>query len=411
MRLFPRLLILIATSAAACGGSPAPQAAEPQSEGDDVREVQVIRAVQDRIVRTITVTGTLAAEEQVTLSMKVAGRLGELMVDLGSRVHEGQTLARLIPTDFVLREEQAAAALQQARARLGLPLEGTSDHVDPEETGVVRSAKALLEEARLTRERAATFVEKGIAAKATLDSAEAALQVAESRYQDAIEEVRNRQAILAQRRTELELARQAVRDSSLVAPFDGMVRERHVTVGQYLAAGAPVVTIVRVHPLRLRVAVPERDAPLVRPGQVVQVTVEGDQTVHEGRVARISPAIDETSRTLMVEAEIPNREGQLRPGSFANARIVTASAETAIVVPSNSIVSFAGVDKVLVVKEGRASEKRVTTGRREADRVEIVAGLEPGELVIQAPGSIVEGTPVRVAGGLPPAEVEPASAR
>jgi len=269
----------------------------------------------------------------------------------------------------------------------------------------------VLEEARLTRERAATIVERGIAAKATLDSADAALQVAESRYQDALEEVRNRQAILLQRRTELELARQAVRDSTLSSPLDGIVRERLVTAGQYLAAGAPVVTVVRMHPLRLRAAVPEREAALVRVGQLVQVTVEGDRRVNEGRLARISPAIDEASRTLMVEAEIPNPAGELRPGSFANARIVTATAETAVLVPASAVVSFAGVDKVLVVQDGRASEKRVTTGRREADRVEIVAGLSAGEPVIQTPGSIVEGTPVRVAGGLPHDAVEPASVR
>ena len=137
-------------------------------------------------------------------------------------------------------------------------------------------------EARLTRERTATFVERGISAKAALDSADASLQVAESRYQDALEEVRNRQAVLEQRRTELELARQAVRDSSLTSPLDGMVRERHVTVGQYLAAGSPAVTIVRMHPLRLRVAVPERDAQAVRVNQEVQVTVEGDTTVVPG---------------------------------------------------------------------------------------------------------------------------------
>ncbi|HEX6210176.1 MAG TPA: efflux RND transporter periplasmic adaptor subunit [Methylomirabilota bacterium] len=372
--------------------------------------MEVVAATEDRLVRTISVTGTLAAEEQVTLSMKVAGRLGELTVDLGSRVTAGQVLARLVPTDFNLRVSQSQAALQQARARLGLPLEGDDDHVDPEETGVVRSAKALLEEARLTRERAATFVERGIAAKATLDSADAGLQVAESRYQDALEEVRNRQAVLQQRRTELELARQALRDSSLTSPLDGAVRERHVSVGQYLAAGAPVVTIVRMHPLRLRAAVPERDATLVRVGHEVLVSVEGDRTEYRGRIVRVSPAIDESSRTLMVEAEVPNPEHALRPGSFANTTIVTTTSDTAVLVPSSSLVTFAGVDKVLVVRDGRAAEKRVTTGRREQARVEILDGLAAGEEVILAPGNLVEGAPVRVArraGG----SVQPAAVR
>jgi len=370
----------------------------PGDESAEPREVRLVTAAEERLVRAITVTGTLAAEEQVTLSLKVTGRLQDLYVDLGSRVRRGQVLARLVPTDFTLREAQAAAALQQARARLGLAADGENDRVDPVQTGLVRSAAALLEEARLNRARTKEFFDRGIAAKAALDSADAALQVADSRYQDALEEVRNRQAVLEQRRTELELARQAVGDSSLTSPLDGMVRERHATAGQYLAVGSPVVTIVRVHPLRLRVAVPERESQMVRVDQEVRVTVEGDPTSHPGRVARVSPAIDETTRTLMVEAEVPNADGQLRPGAFANATIVSADTDRAVIVPATALVTFAGVEKVLGVKDGKVVEKRVSVGRRADGRLEIVTGLAAGEPVIAEPGNLVEGTPVRVAG-------------
>ena len=394
---------------AACKASSASRdAAARGGAAAEAREVQVVPATEDRLVRSITVTGTLAAEEQVTLSMKVTGRLKDLYVDLGSRVTRGQVLARLMPTDFDLRESQSEAALQQARARLGLPVQGDDDRIDPEKTSIVRSAQAQLTEARLTRERTATFVAQGISSKAALDSAEASMQVAESRYQDALEEVRNRQAVLQQRRTELELARQAVRDSSLTSPLDGIVRERHVTEGQYLAAGSPAVTIVRVHPLRLRVAVPERDAQAVRVDQEVQVTVEGDTTSYPGRVARLSPAIDEASRTLMIEAEVPNPGGLLRPGSFANASIVSAQSDLAVIVPTSALVTFAGVDKILSVKDGKVIEKRVTVGRRNAERIEIVNGLAAGDSVIVKPGNMVEGTPVRVAGGRAPVAAAPA---
>lgn len=369
----------------------------------DAREVEVVSAVQDRLVRAVTVTGTLAAEEQVTLSLKVTGRLQELHVDLGSHVTKGQVLARLVPTDFNLRVSQSEAALRQARARLGLPLDGENDSIELEQTSLVRSARAMLEESRLNHERQRTFVERGIASKATLDSADASLKVAESRYQDAIEEVLNRQAVLEQRRTELELARQALRDSQLTSPLDGIVRERHVTVGQYLAVGSPAVTIVRMHPLRLRMSVPEREAQQIRVNQEVQVRVEGDTAVHVGRVARVSPAIDEASRTLMVEAEVPNPKALLRPGSFANAAIVSSNEDPAISIPTSALVTFAGVEKVLTVKDGKVVEKRVSVGRRERDRLEIVSGLAAGEQVIAQPGNLVEGTPVRIAGGRVPA--------
>jgi RND family efflux transporter MFP subunit len=314
-----------------------------------------------------------------------------------------------MPNDFELRVSQAAAALQQARARLGLPLDGEDGTVDPARTAVVRQAAAVREEARLTRDRAETFFKRGIESRANLDAALAALEVAEGRYQDALEEVRNRQAVLEQRRSELELAQQALDDSSLTAPFDGMVRERQATVGQYLAAGSPVVTIVRMHPLRLRLALPEREATLIRTGLEVEVTVEGDPKTYTGRVARVSPAIDESSRTLMIEAEVPNPTGELRPGSYANANVITASRDKAVLIPTAAIVTFAGVNKVLVVEQGRAVEKPVQTGRREGDRIEILEGLEAGVPVILEPGNLVQGDRVRVAGGTTkPAPAPPA---
>lgn len=393
----------LALSLAACGGSNSSQGGGRGADtrgGGEAREVKVSPAVEDRLVRAITVAGTLAAEEQVTLSLKVTGRLNDLYVDLGSPVTKGQVIARLTPTDFVLRVSQAEAALQQARVRLGLSPQGDDDKVDIDQTSVVRQARAVMDEAKLTKDRAETFVKRGIAARADLDAADAALKVAEGRHQDSLEEVRNRQAILEQRRSELELARQALRDTNLTAPLDGIIRERHVTVGQYLAAGSPAVTVVRMNPLRLRVSVPEREAASVRQNQTVRVTAEGNPKVYEARIARISPAIDEATRSLMVEAEVPNPRNELRPGSFASAAIVTAAAEKAILVPDSALVSFAGVDKILVVKDGKVSEKRVTTGRRESGRIEITAGLAAGDPVIVEPGSLVEGDAVRAVSSL-----------
>jgi RND family efflux transporter MFP subunit len=175
-----------------------------------------------------------------------------------------------------------------------------------------------------------------------------------------------------------------------------MIRERRAAVGEYLAAGAPVATLVRVHPLRLVLAVPERAAAGIRVGQEVRVSVEGDAAVYRGRVARLSPSIHEQSRTLAVEAEVPNEQGRLRPGSFARADIVVAADQPVVFVPSSAIVIFAGIEKVLTVRDGRAVELRVQTGRRQDGRVEIVAGLKAGEPVVVEPGNLVAGQPVTV---------------
>jgi RND family efflux transporter MFP subunit len=356
-----------------------------------------VPAAQQALPRTVVATGTLAAQEQVVLGVKVAGRLARISVDLGSPVRRGQPVARLDDGDYRLRVEQAEAALQQARARLGLSPRGTDERLDPERTAVVRQARAVLEEARLTRERSERLVEQQLIARSQLDTAVANQQVAEGRYQDALEEVRNRQAVLAQRRSELELARQQLADTVLRSPLDGAVSQRQASVGEYLAPGAPVVTLVRLHPLRLRLAVPEREATGLRVGQTVRVTVEGDAAPHAGRVARLSPAIQEQSRTLAIEAEIPNAAGTLRPGAFARAEIVTQAARSVITVPATAILTLAGIEKVLVVQDGKSAEKRVETGRRVGDAVEILSGLAVGELIVLEPGSLTGGQPVIIA--------------
>jgi RND family efflux transporter MFP subunit len=296
-----------------------------------------------------------------------------------------------------VRFQQAEAALQQARVRLGLPPTGDDDKIDVEKTSLVREARAVLEKAQQDRARTVQLYSQGIQPKAELDRAESDFKVAESRYQDALEEVRNRQGVLLQRRSELEIARQQLAETTLYASFDGAVRERRASIGEYLAAGAPIVTIVRLHPLRLRVEVPEREAQDVRVGQSVRVTVEDDADKgYSGRVARLSPAFQEQSRTLIIEAEVDNQEGKLRPGSFAKAEIHTSSTSDAVLVPSSSIITFAGIQKVFTVKDGKAVEKNVVTGRRDGDWI-VVDGVEAAVPVVLSPGNLVAGQAITVA--------------
>jgi RND family efflux transporter MFP subunit len=367
----------------------------PQADAKTARQVKTARVEETPFGETVTANGTLAAYDQTTAGVKVAGRLSSISVDLGSVVRRGQLIAQIEPNDYKLRVQQAEAAMSQARARLGLSPDGSDDKVSAEQTGTVRQAKAVLDEARVSRERAATLVKQGIVAKAEFDTADATYKVAQSRYQDAIEEIRNRQALLAQRRSELALARQQLADTAVYAPLDGIVQEKRASVGEYLAAGAPVVDIVRMNPLRLRAEVSERDSRSVRFGQNVRVSVEGGTRVYLGQIKRLSPVIAQQNRMLMVEADVQN-DGSLRPGSFAKAEIVTNEAKMAVTVPNNSIVTFAGIEKVIVVQNGKALEKPVTTGRRNGDWTEIVAGVNVGDQVIVDPGNLQSGMTVEV---------------
>ncbi len=390
------VIALVAVGLVGCRGELPASAQEKPRPPSPAREVRVVPATERAQPRTVMATGTLAAEDQVTLSAKVAGRVETIDVDLGTRVLRGQPIARLDQTDFKLRIEQAEAGLQQARARLGLSPIGTDERIDPEQTSIVRQARAVLDEARLTRDRSIKLLEQQLIARAQLDTAEANMQVGEGRYQDALEEVRNRQGVLAQRRSELELARQQLTDTVVLAPVDGAVSQRLTSRGEYLAAGAPMATLVRIHPLRLRVSVPEREAPGVRTGQMVRLTIDGDPTVYSGRVVRLAPIVQELNRTLTVEAEIPNERGVLRAGAFARAEIVTEAAQPVITVPASALVVFAGVEKVLVVRGGKTTEVRVQTGRRLGSEIEILEGLKRGESVVDNPGNLTGGQAVSV---------------
>jgi len=222
------------------------------------------------------------------------------------------------------------------------------------------------------------------------------VEVASAQHQDALEEIRNRQGVLSQRRTELDIARQQLEDTVLRSPISGGVRERQVTEGEYRSTGSPILTIVRTNPLRLRLAVPERAAIGLHEGQEVRVRIQGDMRTHDGRLARIGAAIDEANRTLPVEAVVTNNEGALRPGQFATADIILNRGETALMLPADTLVNFAGVQRVVLVENGKAREQRVRTGRRQGDDIEILEGVKNGDVVARAAGDVADGTSVRV---------------
>jgi len=364
-------------------------------EAKATRQVKTTAVAETPFGETVTANGTLAAFDQTTVSVKVPGRLSAISVDLGSVVRRGQVIAQIDPEDYRLRVQQAEAAIAQARARLGLSPQGADDAIDPEKTSTIRQARAVYDEAKFNRDRAARLVEQGVIAKAEFDSANSAFKVAEGRYQDAYEEVRNRQGILAQRKSELALAQQQLKDTSVVAPLDGVVQEKRSSVGEYLAAAAPIVNIVRIDPLRLRAEIPERESRTVHTGQDVRVTVDGDANVYVGKIMRLSPVIAEQNRILVVEADVRNN-GTLRPGSFAHAEIVTNDAKMAVTVPNNAIVTFAGIEKVIVVQNGKALERPITTGRRSPEFTEIVSGVNVGEKVVVDPGNLQSGQAVEV---------------
>ncbi len=238
--------------------------------------------------------------------------------------------------------------------------------------------------------------ERKFIARAELDAAVSQLAVAEGRYQDAIEEVRNRQAIMVQRRSELEIVRQQFADTRSHFAFR---RRRQRTPGfcRPVPAGRRAGCHARAHRSAALAPGGSRERSWTGAHRTsVNLSVEGDPKKYQGRVARLSPAIAENNRTLMIEAEVPNRQGALRPGSFAKADIVVQAGQHIVTVPADSIITFAGIEKVLMVVGGKAVEKRVSTGRRIGEQVEVIEGIAAGNQVIVQPGNLVSGEPVTV---------------
>ena len=394
----PRALVALALlSWTTLGGCKQGEGAEPEKAREAPKQVKLIAVEQRPLERTIEVTGTLAADELVVVAVKVPGRLSSVAIDLASAVKEGDVIAQVDSTDYRMRVDQVLAAVAQARVQLGLPPEGSDDTVDVDVTALVKQAQATLEESRLALARAESLAQEGLTTGAQLDAARAAFTRAETGVQTAREEMRQRQASLKQRRSELRQAQQQLADTVIRAPITGVVQSRRANTGEYVAAGAPVADVVRVDPLRLKLAIPERESASVKQGQPVQVQVDGDKQSYKGTIARLSPALDQQNRTLLVEADIRN-PGTLRPGLISRAKIVIGSSP-ALTLPHSAIVVFAGLSKVISVDGGKAVERQVATGKREGELVEILSGVVAGDEVVEKPGSLQQGQPVRVTGG------------
>lgn len=358
--------------------------------------VQTAPVAETATERTVVVTGSLAAKDETDLSVKAPGRLESVKVDLGSKVEKGAIIAQVEKRDYELIAQQAEALLAQARARLGLPLHGADDKVDLEKNSTIAEAKAVLDEARQTQERNANLKKLGILAASELETAEAAYKVAYGRYQESLQEVNNRRALLAQRRAEYEIAQQQLADTEIRAPFDGIIQERQGSPGEYMVVGAKVATILRVDPIRLRLEAPERESMKIRLGQMVRMRLEGDTNVYRGTITRVSPALTHDNRMLVVEADVKN-DGSLRPGAFARAEIIVDPNAKTLAVPKSALLTFAGVEKVFAAQSGKAVEKRVVTGQDFGNSIEILKGVEKGDIVIQDPGKLRANQAVAVA--------------
>lgn len=343
-------------------------------------EVNTAPVIERSTNRGVEVVGSLIAEDEVTVSSQASGNLDDITVDLGTAVRRGQIIARMDERELKLKVDQAEGTLHQAEARLGIK---RGQQIDPKKQPEVRLAFASLERARYDLNASNSLAASGDISRQQLDVYQKTVDQAEARYQAALENVRNLEAIIEEKRAALDLAKKQLTDTNIISPINGVIKEKVASRGEYLQPGKPIVTIVQINPLRLGLEVPETFAASIARGQIVTLKVDSfPDREFKGVIKRINPSMDEKNRSLMAEAEVTNTSGLLRPGMFARAQIVSGSKSTALMVPEKAIISLAGVNKVFIVDGGRAVERQVKLGSRDGSLVEILEGIKSGERVI-----------------------------
>ncbi len=303
-----------------------------------------------RVERTIDFVGTLNAYAEAEVSAEIEGRMTAINADLGDQVARGQTLAALDSAEISakLREAEASLARRTNDARRADQLRG-----------------------------------RGVMSQQEFDAISSDLGVA-----------RARRDVLA-----IQVDHTRIR-----APFDGRIAKRKAEVGDYVRTGTPLFVLVADDPLRLRGEVPERYASDIAVGQEVRATVEAfPGEILRGKLTRISPASNTTSRALTVEALVPNPGGRLKTGFFAKADILTRNDTEALVIPVEALVNFAGVTRVFVIGEdGTVRGQQVTPGLRRGTGVEITSGLSAGDRVATSGlGRLSDGVSVVVRADVP----------
>lgn len=366
--------------------------------------------------RSVAVVGSLYGQEEVEISPKVEGRIVRIHHDVGDRVRSGQTLLEIDPTDYRLAVEENRRALELELAKLGLK-ELPTDTLDVSALPSVSRAAAQERNAAARRERVRRLGRDGAVSVEDRDQADTDHAVARANYQQAVLEAEATLAAARHRQAALETARQRLLDTTVIVPHAGAesvefaVCSRTVSVGEIVRAmpfgdQRAMFRLVIDTPLKLKATVPDRHRGEVRVGLETELEVEAyPGRKFAGKVARVNPSIDRTSRTFQVEILVPNEERLLSPGSFAKVAILTRVDPAALTVPEEAVIDFAGVTKVFVVQEGTAREVKVRL--REAMQigagddartwVEVEGELPVGATVVTSGQSkLSDGSPVRV---------------
>jgi multidrug efflux pump subunit AcrA (membrane-fusion protein) len=422
------LSVLVLAIVPGCGHGGAEGEAQA-STADRVVPVTVAPLERRTIEQTVEAVGTLRGWEQVTVGSKRTGRVVRVLHDMGDRVQPEEPLVELEAVDAQLKLKQAESKYLGELVRLGITAQQADEFVNRYGMGEELLRGKVAEEAiervpsvvqmRVSKERAEhnlarqrALAQRGASTAQELEDMEHTFHEAEATYQNAKFLARNVIANALSTRIAMNQAKQELQDMTIVSPTPQLlppgtnqstrleygVTRRSVAEGQMIREGEAVAELVIEDPLRLWMNVPERYTDSVQSGQLVRVTVPSHPDLpFEGKVVRINPSVDATSRTFQVEALIPNERGLLRPGGFAKAAIVTDAKAEAAVVPLESVVRFAGVTKLFIVENGKAHTiDDLQTGVEGRGWIQVISQQLPAsaEVVTTGQTQLAEGTAI-----------------
>ena len=384
---------LIALASPGCSGRDKAQATAVE---DKARAIRTEPVKAESIRRNVDVVGTLAAEDQVTISAEASGSVSRILVDLGDRVVAGQILVELDREKLQYSADEQKAALDRALAKYGAT---SPDRLPPiEQTPDVQRAAAELLQAKQAFDRAAELYKRQLVPKQVLDDADVAYRTKQAAQESAMQNAKNLRADIAASVATAKLADRQLRDASIRAPFNGYVEKRLVSLGQLVNVQAPVMSVVRVDPLKVTAEIPEALAPWVKVAQPVILFVDAyPGKPFTATVSRISPSVTTQTRAFPFEALVPNPENLLKPGSFARVHLESSRVDQVRTVPFASIQYRYGVNRVFVVQSGQLAAREVKLGERAGERVEILSGVEAGnEVAITDVDQLADGQRVSV---------------
>jgi RND family efflux transporter MFP subunit len=381
---------------AAIGGCSKSQTAQARSSDGDAKPVAVTPVHKESVRRSVDVVGTLAAVDQVTVSSETDGKVRRILADLGDRVQAGQVLIELDNERQQYTFEQQQAALARALAQYGAT--DPQNLPEIEKTPDVQKAKADLVQATQSFERASELFKRTLVSQQALDDAKTALESKQASYNAALQGARNLRASIQGSEATMKLAARQLRDTEIRSPFDGYVERRLVNLGELVKAPMPVMAIVKLDPLKVTAEMPERMAPWITTGRPLELHVDAyPNRTFTGKITRISPAVNTSTRAFAFEAVVPNAEALLKPGTFARVHVESDKVDAVLTLPYSALQYRYGVNRVFVVQGDRLAVRELQVGDRMGDRIEIVSGVKEGERVaVTDVDSLAEGERVSI---------------